>query len=208
MLRQECIYCKQSCTRNFVCESCENELILSCHKTEKYLKFKGKLIKLTYFWSFNNLARKSIISGKYKFNKQVFISLADIAFCHYGHEFDFEGCTVTYVPTTYLRYCFRGFNQSKIICQKFCKNPKKILKRTKYLASQIKNDQFSRWKKERQFKVIAKIEQSAKIVIFDDVCTTGATLLMCAEEILRSNPDCQIEFVTLAFRKRYLYLKD
>lgn len=207
MLKRVCVYCNNNC-KKFLCEKCENELILSCKKSEKYLKYKGKHLKLTYFWTFNNIARKSIISGKYKFNKKVFLALADVAYCHYGHEFQFQNWVVSYVPTTYLRYCFRGFNQSKVICQIFEKNPKKVLKRVKYLSSQIKQNEFTRWKNEKQFKIVGSIKKLDKLMIFDDVCTTGSTLLMCAEEILRVFPDCEIEFVTLAYRKRYLYLKD
>lgn len=36
------------------------------------------------------------------------------------------------------------------------------------------------------------------VLILDDVCTTGATLLQAAQTILAAQPDCRISFLTLA----------
>jgi competence protein ComFC len=164
---------------------------------------------LTYYWDFNSIARKLIIRGKYKFNKKVFEYLSEIVKNHYGHTFNNSDAYI-YVPTTYLRYCFRGFNQAKVISKELNSNTMSCLKRLKYTKSQIKNSETARKNRGKLFaankwkcKRFEKILLAEKIIIVDDVCTTGATLFGCAEAILELYPSVKIEFTTLAYRTKF-----
>lgn len=203
MFRIDCLNCGKSCKQN-LCSECEDRLILACLKRDKTILSDKTSYELIYFWDFNAIARKLIISGKYKFKKNCFTQLAQTVFDNFSTQLNFEDCLVSYVPTTYLRYCYRGFNQAKVVSKIIGKSPIKVLKRTTYTKSQLKNTGIERRVRSNQFKVCRDLCKVKQIVIFDDVCTTGSTLINCAEAIKEKYPNMQISFVTLAYRKKKL----
>jgi ComF family protein len=107
------------------------------------------------------------------------------------------------VPLHWLRERRRGFNQSEVIARKLAKMvglsvERGALKRKRNTASQQELS-----KEERQsnlcnaFKADASIVRGKAIILIDDVCTSGATLVECAN-VLRDAGAPRIFGLTLA----------
>lgn len=92
------------------------------------------------------------------------------------------------VPLHPLKQLKRGFNQSEELLVDACRQidlsyQTDLIKRVKWTKSQTKLSLPSRKRNlERAFKVnVKKITSDMKLVLFDDVTTTGSTLLSCAQ---------------------------
>lgn len=215
MLKRICVNCGRGATSKFICEECENIVILECRMRKRRIKVSEDddlKIDLIYFWDYESVVKKIITNGKYRFNKECFRFLAEIITSHYIDRIDFLNGAISYVPTTYLRFCYRGFNQAKYFADIFLKGcfrirerPKlqKILSRFKYVSAQAKKGQIGRLKSKRQFKVKNFKVKDNYFVIFDDVCTTGSTLLSIQKEIVEAYPKATVLFVTIAYTKRF-----
>ena len=104
-----------------------------------------------------------------------------------------EGSVFIPVPLHKKRFAKRGFNQSMWIANAFKKelgedvNILEVLKRTRDTPTQTKLDRSKRKKNVKNAFLINKkntLSKSEKIVIVDDVYTTGATLNECAKTLI------------------------
>jgi ComF family protein len=93
------------------------------------------------------------------------------------------------VPLHWTRLRERGFNQSELIARYWAslvgiKVVTNALKRTKKTASQ---QELGKWQRQTNvidaFKANAKLVAGKQIILVDDVCTSGATLLECAKTL-------------------------
>lgn len=96
----------------------------------------------------------------------------------------------------------RGYNQSEWICRGLAKGLQKsqdfdILSRVKNTETQTKKSRFQRQVNLKNAFRCEPIEQK-KLVLIDDVMTTGATFEAAAAAIKKANPECQINIVSLA----------
>ena len=111
------------------------------------------------------------------------------------------------VPLSSKRLRQRGYNQSEMLARGVSDITRlpvvtKVLRRKHFLQSQT---QLSR--KERQENVTDMFElrhgellRSQHVLLIDDICTTGATLLACTQ-VLKDIPGIRLSVLTLGFTK-------
>ena len=105
------------------------------------------------------------------------------------------------VPLHPLRKLQRGYNQSEKIAFELSKlidvPVKPLLKRTKYTHQQAKLDANSRRKALKgAFKADSQLS-GERILLLDDVRTTGTTLIRCAEALFQAGAE-EVAVITLA----------
>lgn len=190
-----CLVCRfENKNYKFVCSDCRK-------KIENY--FIKDFIEGTFvIFSYKGPIRGLILNGKYRFNRYIWkfweAYLEDLPFK--------KNNIILYVPTTFKRFCFRGFNQSYLIAKGLEKagygKVVSIIERTVFNKStsllgkeqrqtHIK-DNFNMKKNFEEF-----LEQN--VLLVDDVMTTGSTLAEI-EKLLVVNgfPKDKIQKFTLA----------
>ncbi len=123
---------------------------------------------------------------KYKHSKFVAFYLAD--FLYFTTQFPAIDLVAS-VPLHPLRRNERGYNQSELISKRFAKlahlNYVELLRRTKLTPSQaslqFQNDRLSNLKGIFDLNCPSHIIRGKRILLIDDVCTTGSTLNECAK---------------------------
>ena len=105
---------------------------------------------------------------------------------HLGGEFD----AVTFVPVHFLRRTRRGFDQSELIAQavadiwdtKLLKTLRKT--RNNLPQSSVKDPEERRRNVLNAYTVNIEACRGKRLLLIDDVVTTGSTLTACADELL------------------------
>ncbi len=115
------------------------------------------------------------------------------------------------VPLHWIRRLGRGYNQSEYLAAGLARALDKpvwtgILRRRRNNPSQTGARTPDRWSNVQDLFALRRPERLAgrHILLVDDVFTTGATLVSCAEAILAAVPDCRISMATLAVSARSL----
>jgi competence protein ComFC len=139
---------------------------------------------LTSFFHYKGVIQKAIKSIKYRF-----VSDAAEEFVSLTPKVDFHNHTLIPIPLHTMRVRERGFNQSEILGKLLAKRLNvairtDILQRIKYTVPQVEmNEKQKRLKNMNSVFSGGKI--SGKIILFDDVFTTGATMRAAAGELKR-----------------------
>lgn len=113
------------------------------------------------------------------------------------------------VPLHPMRHLWRGYNQSEYLARGIAhsmgaKYLRRTVRRKRLNKSQVSTYHDDRWRNvENLFEVLRpELLNGRKVLLVDDVFTTGATLLSCAEAILDVAPDCRLYLATLAVSAR------
>lgn len=194
---QYCYYPFSSLDKNQIVADCfncrDNKFIFK--KNYSLFLFEGKVKELIY---------------KYKYQGQDFLSkvmavhLAAFCIKHIKAKFDL----VTFVPLDTARYKERGYNQSELLAKKTAELLGDI--RFKSVLKQIKKKsvQSGLPRKDRLSNVKGvfgvnntKDISNARVLLVDDVCTTGATLNECSKVLLAKGAK---EVITLSFARAVL----
>ena len=206
----------------YLCKKCEKELnkytICANNLKEKtdviytnYLKGEintihiNKETEILHIFQYKELIRKLII--QYKFNNKSYLYKT---FCEFivknKKTFDFIKSydIIIPVPMHNRKKALRGYNQSELIAKELAKTAKiKIVtdvliktKNNKVQSSLNKQDRKNNVKDVYKLVNQEKI-YNKKVLIFDDIYTTGATIEECKKEILTANVK-KVGILTLA----------
>lgn len=191
----KCILCNRLLVRGEqeICQDCAKEQPeypygKSRHNPHKRLRY---LSDFTAVWYYEGVVRKSIL--RYKFSRMK--HLAGSYGVHMAEQLKRQGMAdfdfVTWVPISNLRKLERGYNQSellaKVISREMDRKPICCLKKLRHTRHQsdIRNPAMRAANVSGVFGVIDKEQiRGKRILLVDDILTTGATMEECARVLL------------------------
>lgn len=190
--------------RNSLCKKCEIQL-------KKQAEFKiiknGQDIEdkffseLMYLFKYEGIIRKVILD--YKFNDKPYISKSFVNFMLKDKKI-FENVkkydTIIPVPISKKRQRQRGYNQSLLIAEEIVKQlvmktnlnlVNNCLVKTKNIIEQSK---LNKEERVRNIQGVYKLQnkqliESKKILLIDDIYTTGSTVNECSKMLIQGKPD-------------------
>lgn len=208
-----CLLCDQITNqKNTLCFQCSSTLKYS--GLEKNLVendlvdlFKGRIPLYKGYYHFQNdaqgVAKKIIHEMKYTCNMNLVKIVANSISTKVKGEFNVD-CILP-VPLSPKKQKQRGFNQSERIASHVF-GPDKIyqdlVRRVEHTESQTGFGKFKRWENmESAFEVntdvIGRLSKDSKIVIVDDVVTTGSTVESIMVQLRNYSSDFQLSLFSL-----------
>ena len=192
---QVCSICGKLNTKS-LCDRCKNELEKEFeNKTDNYLEdYEKNFIEHHYFFKYKNLIRNQLLS--YKFQEKPYIYKTISSFLE-NKQKNLEKLKkydiILVVQISRKRQRERGYNQSELIAKEISKIisvkiQKNILYKIKNTVPQSTLNKEQRQQNvEKVYKVknIEKIKNK-KILIFDDIYTTGNTVNECAKVLVEA----------------------
>lgn len=179
-----CVYCGRDIPSGSVCGGCSKQEELMRNK-------KGFLGNLLYAFDYGGVVRKLI--HNFKYNDMPYLGAYMAARMHVCLEeahvnFDL----ITFVPVHENRLRWRGFDQAEMLASYLSaqtgKPYKKLLMRARDTAPQ-----FDLGRDERKVNVKGAFcaaeplrLKGKKVLLIDDVCTTGSTLRECAGILVKA----------------------
>lgn len=198
---KQCLICGKL-EQDTICSKCYNTLKIEA-KVEQY---KNKTFnKHLYIFKYEGKIRNLIID--YKFNDKPYLNelfakiiLKNAKICRKIKKYDI----IIPVPIHKKRKNERGYNQSELIARKLAKNLNVELVTDSLIKQKntLPQSTLSKKQREENVKTVYKIQnkqkiENKKIILLDDIYTTGATAEECSK-ILKQNGAKEILVLTIA----------
>lgn len=191
-----------------MCTDCGKQIEkITLNKLER-CNIDAEIVEFMYIFKYDGIVRNLIIN--YKFNDCAYlyktfakIILDNKKICDFIKSYDI----IIPVPIHRKRKLLRGYNQTELIAKALAKTLENVTYNTKALIKTKNNSKQSTLSRlERERNVLNAYEfnereadkiYNKKILIFDDIYTTGNTIKECAKIINKFNPK-SIGIVTIA----------
>ena len=205
MFCKECLE-KFHFVKNPVCPGCGGELtgILELCTDCLHAPGKRKWKKASALFVMEGTVKEVVY--KYKYRKCTFLAapLGNMAAEKLAAG-SFQPDIISYTPLHWTRYLLRGYNQAELLAMEIGRNTHipvaRLLKRTKFTRQQARLKRGERIRNmHKAFKAVdpEKI-RGKRILLIDDVLTTGATLSSATEELLKAGA-AEVNIFVLAVR--------
>lgn len=196
LFNDRCSYCGKVIENDYLCEKCKKRL-----KEMSELKKRKNI----YFLFFYNDFKKIILDYKFRNRKNISKFLNEVVEPAIKRVIlDEKIDMVIPIPISEERRRERGFNQVEEILKEseiHYTNIKRI-KKTKYMNKMKKKDE-----REKNIRNSFEVEKDRfsgkKILIVDDIITTGSTMKEIERVILEKNKDVEVVFFSFSVVKKY-----
>ncbi len=183
---KRCIFCRELIEGTgdlLCCPKCEKKLLDIKTVTGKR---KVRCISPTVY---SGDMRKAIHRFKFRGRTQYAPTLAYFLHRAISDESDFD--LITWAPTSALRKFSRGYDQSELLARELGKRMgipvKRGLKKFKHTKRQSELSAEKRHENVRgKYRAYENVIKNKRILLVDDVRTTGATINECVDTLLRS----------------------
>ena len=183
----KCPFCRRVLDAPGMCPECEKTLPLT-DEAHSLRELRGGLLCTAPLW-YENSVREAI--RRFKFHGGVSAAkplgefIAQAAAERFSGGFD----TVTWVPVSAKRLRQRGYDQSRLLAENACGlwgvEPEPLLRKVRDNPAQSSLDSAEdRWRNTRGVYAAAGEPAGKRILLIDDVCSTGSTLVSAAETLL------------------------
>lgn len=209
-MRKICCGCKSSCiTKDCVyiyrgaciCRACNEKL----DRVEAGILFYGDIVgDYTYSpFYYTNLYREIFLSFKFKSNFAYGHILGRLAADRLAQIEEFKKYDyVTPVPLSELRFNERGYNQSEIMAQYLARDIglpiNTVLKKIKDTIPQSRLSTAQRSKNIKGAFEVTENVVGKRILLYDDIHTTGSTLKECEKALLKAGA-AEVCLITAAY---------
>lgn len=198
-----CLVCGFDDENRLLCKSCRDTIKESNILT--IIDKEGFQLKCYSSGYYSGIVKEMILRFKYKSDFRCGEALSELmleVIRRNNLKFDL----VTFVPSSKKAMKKRGYNQSKFLAKLISNRTEKVmidlLKKTSETRDQIGLDGENRWKNLKECFAADNCKDiyNKKILLIDDVMTTGATAFYCAKELLK-NKAGEIIILTIAKSK-------
>ena len=184
------------------CIICESEFTLICPMCKGKIQRVKDISEIISYGYYNGVLKKLVLEFKYNKNFMAGSLLAEFL-CEVISENNIDIDVIVFVPSSKKALRERGFNQCEYLAKEISKRLKIDLCKDIIKVKNTKEQKLL--SKEERYKNIMgafalKSERNIKnkrILLIDDVITTGATLHEC-EKILKLNGATSIKILTVA----------
>ncbi len=182
---------------SFICPVCQKSEYFG--RRHQKCKRKDNLDGLVAMWDYEGLAKKLVHETKYKSLIEIPQEMTECAlrvikedenrFSEFLSFFFQEEAVLSFVPLSRKKKNERGFNQAEEIAKNIgiiaSKKPPLLLRKTKETKQQITLSKEERLQNVKGSFVcnFKKKEAPQRVVIFDDVWTSGATMKECVKTL-------------------------
>ena len=191
----KCVFCRKLLRND------EQDLCFECRNTlwkeiGGYEFQKGSYFeKCVYALHYKGTVRSSIL--RYKFHGKFYYAdsygriLAECVNHHFAGRYDL----ITWVPISKMRYLRRGYDQAKLLAEKTAivldVPAERLLYKTRnnLIQSRIKDAGARRVNVLNVFRTERDKVQGKRILLIDDIVTTGATFSECARTLLMAGAE-------------------
>lgn len=192
-----------------LCNKCRRKIEKMSAKKVQIKYINGEFIKYIHLFKYENELRNIMLS--YKFREKIYlyeffvkIILKSEKVCQFFKSYDI----IIPVPIHYIKLKSRGYNQCQLIASKIAESFKNLQYKNDILIktkNNLKQSSLSLNKRQSNVKDVYNIKnfeknkaeiQNKRILIFDDIYTTGYTINECTKVLKKLEPN-QIGVVTV-----------
>lgn len=186
----------ESIAKEGLCNVCSKDISkLAVYRADEYKLDSNKFFSShMYVFNYTGLIREKII--EYKFNEKAYLCdfFVNCILKDEKISREIKSCDMIIpVPIHKKRKLQRGYNQSELIAKGLAKNTGiklvlKLLYKKSNTIEQSKLNKSERTKNVKNVYVIIKTEEieGKKVLLFDDIYTTGATVNECSRILLQN----------------------
>ena len=202
IFRERCLYCNEySIFKYGLCEDCCRNI----RECDNYFKLLDYIDDIHVCAKYNNFVKELMIDFKY--NDKTYISkifgemlIEKIFKLKLLREFDL----ITFIPEFKSDLKRRGYNQGEILSEYICKNTdfpmEELLHKTRKNRKQKDLNEAERYENVKDIFKAKKNLHNLKVLIVDDVVTTGYTLDFAAKALKEAGAK-KVAAITVATRR-------